>query len=645
MDITLLHFNDVYHVDQDRASTFATALKAHRTPHSAVFFSGDVLGPSVPSSITKGSHMIPVLNQLGVDAACIGNHEFDFGINVLHQRVLESKFPWILSNVVTKNTGDSIAETVITYTMKIPNQRVPGTFCTVGVLGIVEPDWIDAVKCIQPETINIEAPHICAIRLATELRRSQGCDLIVALTHQKQQADDILAQQLAGTGAVDIILAGHDHFYRITPGDHKSGRPPIIKSGTDFESFTQIRCTQGSLESSWNNGSWSFDFNTVHVHGIDNGASNGDGNEKHKYAPDYAMHQLCTAAVTDIEQHLDKIVGSSAVNLDARKHTIRKKETTLGNWLLDLLRLQMDADCAMLNAGAIRGNKIYNAGDLTLRTLIEIFPGEDIIVSIRVSGSDLLFALENSVSEYHHSKPSGVFCQVSGIRFCFDPTRPAGERVDVSSVLVSGAPINLEQMYTLATTDFLATGKQGYTSLAGHKYLSDAENGCLVSTTLRNYFAQSDALMWLTDARKQGLLSGIVDKWKTKAHIKEYRRTASRSAITPTTAAAAAAATTTDCDDETQDNLSRHHVFSKQERLKLLGKRSLQNLLLHSEPPGPIIFPQLDGRIRVVILQAEHKHQQTTKNNKSLRRTCMLRQRTQGSEVAEDFRESLSWEE
>ena len=71
----------MYHCDGDRAAKFATVLKTAGAAGAAagaaplVFFSGDVLGPSVPSSITKGAHMIPVLNELGISAAVIGNRK------------------------------------------------------------------------------------------------------------------------------------------------------------------------------------------------------------------------------------------------------------------------------------------------------------------------------------------------------------------------------------------------------------------------------------------------------------------------------------------------------------------------------------------------------------------------------------------
>jgi 5'-nucleotidase len=115
--LPILCFNDVYRVsqkyvpqpgaperrisktdatksgDDDRINVaqFGQLLETHREkwadrPASAgsgkeglVLFAGDVFNPSVESSVTRGSHMIPILNSLSLDCACIGNHDFDFG--------------------------------------------------------------------------------------------------------------------------------------------------------------------------------------------------------------------------------------------------------------------------------------------------------------------------------------------------------------------------------------------------------------------------------------------------------------------------------------------------------------------------------------------------------------------------------------
>lgn len=84
-DLRLLHYNDVYHIDASSAepvggvARFQTLMKYYRyderfseQPELVTFFSGDAFNPSLESSVTKGSHMVPILNAIGTDVACVG---------------------------------------------------------------------------------------------------------------------------------------------------------------------------------------------------------------------------------------------------------------------------------------------------------------------------------------------------------------------------------------------------------------------------------------------------------------------------------------------------------------------------------------------------------------------------------------------
>src|SRR5215212_3488471 len=112
--VTFLQINDVYTtlpVDGQgglaRVATLKQNLaKAGRTPF--LVMAGDFLAPSVASSVFKGEQMIAALNATGLDLATLGNHEFDFGDDVLIQRMREASFQWIVSNVVDTATGQPI---------------------------------------------------------------------------------------------------------------------------------------------------------------------------------------------------------------------------------------------------------------------------------------------------------------------------------------------------------------------------------------------------------------------------------------------------------------------------------------------------------------------------------------------------------
>ncbi|MQA31842.1 MAG: bifunctional metallophosphatase/5'-nucleotidase, partial [Luteitalea sp.] len=112
--LTILQLNDVYSITPvDGAGGLArvatlkqTLAAAGRTPF--VMLAGDFLSSSVESTVFKGEQMIASLNAAGLDMATLGNHEFDFGIDLLLQRMAEAKFQWVVSNVVDLRTNRPI---------------------------------------------------------------------------------------------------------------------------------------------------------------------------------------------------------------------------------------------------------------------------------------------------------------------------------------------------------------------------------------------------------------------------------------------------------------------------------------------------------------------------------------------------------
>ena len=157
--IEILHFNDVYNIEgQSRepvggAPRFVTKVEELRKSidgESLVLFSGDAFNPSLMSTVTKGKQMVPILNAAKVDVACMGNHDFDFGIENLVALVQGCTFPWLMSNVTYKPTGRALAEGE-RYVIKVVGGR------RIGFIGVVEKDWMATLSTIEEEVRACEA--------------------------------------------------------------------------------------------------------------------------------------------------------------------------------------------------------------------------------------------------------------------------------------------------------------------------------------------------------------------------------------------------------------------------------------------------------------------------------------------------------
>ena len=114
----------------------------------------------------------------------------------------KTTFPWLMSNVTDNETGRQLADGLVSHVMDWGGRRV-------GLLGMVEREWLDTIATINSDQVEYEDYVTSARRLARELK-GEGCEVVIALTHMRTPNDIRLAENVE---EVDIILGGHDHVY------------------------------------------------------------------------------------------------------------------------------------------------------------------------------------------------------------------------------------------------------------------------------------------------------------------------------------------------------------------------------------------------------------------------------------------------
>ncbi|KAL5272062.1 hypothetical protein ACHWQZ_G000314 [Mnemiopsis leidyi] len=459
--VKIIHFNDVYNIEAREqepvggASRFVQKISDILAEEDMlVIFSGDAFNPSPMSTMFKGVQMVPVLNACNIAAAVYGNHDFDFGLDDLLELKNSCNFPWLMTNVIDKETGKPLGDGIEYITLQYKNVKI-------GVLGLVELGWMETLSTIEMSEIEYHDFVESADHYGCILKKEHQVDLVIALTHMRWNNDRRLA---ACSQHVDLILGGHDHNYGVEEVNHRT----IVKSGTDFRELSKVTVVIDSENN----------VKTV-VEKIDI-TSEVLENENMKLHVDEYQEK--------VSAQMDKVIGEFGVPLETRFCEVRTKETNMGNFITDVMRVALRADVAILNSGTMRSDCIFPVGKFRMRDLSSILPIMDELLLIECTGSQLLEALENGVCKYPELE--GRFPQLSGVSFEFDPEKEPGHRVVRETVHVLAQPLDIDRKYKVAVKEYISRGKDGYTVFLECPRLGGEDDGPILDTLILNHFEE-----------------------------------------------------------------------------------------------------------------------------------------------------------
>ena len=333
--LTLLHINDVYQISPRGGAgglaQLMTLLKRERAraEHHLTTLGGDLISPSVMSGLTKGAHMVALMNAIGLDLAGFGNHEFDFGEDVLRARIAESEFTWLATNTVGSD-GAPFGGAAATVMRDVGDFRI-------GVFSLLTPET--AQLSSPGPGVSFRPVEALAEETVAALRAG-GAEVVIALTHLDLARDRALAR----TSAIDIILGGHEH----DPIMIYEGGTLILKARTDARHLAVAEVVLESRESGGRTRvTMRPEWKLLSTAGI---------------APDPAVAALVETYEEQLDAELGAAVGTTSVDLDSRRATVRTRESAIGNLIADAMREGVGADIGLTNGGGIRGDRTYPAG-------------------------------------------------------------------------------------------------------------------------------------------------------------------------------------------------------------------------------------------------------------------------------------------
>lgn len=417
-------------------------------PDTLLLDSGDAPYNSNIANFFEGASTIDVMNNMGYDAMTLGNHDFDYALEVLERNALSAEFPFLSANTYYKDgTYPSFLKP---YVVK----EVGGV--KIAIVGVTDDNSKLTTHFKNTVDIDFHDDLTIASEIVSQVREES--DIVVALAHLHGKNREL---PLAAPG-IDIEIGGGNDL--IGPPE-VIGDTWLINPGKHSEVLNQISVNV------YNKQLLGLNFNQIFLH---------------EYLPDDpAITAITDGYQAQLEDKLKETVGSTSVYLDGERATVRLKESNLGNIIADAQREFLEADIAFQNGGGVRASA--DAGDLTLEDIFAMLPFDNTVVLLEAKGKTVWDILENSVSNYPAA--DGRFLQVSGLSFTFDAAKEAGSRV--VSVTLDGQDLDLEAAYKIVVNDFMAGGGDGYSmiNILGENPVQDVALLSDTGSFMRNVFA------------------------------------------------------------------------------------------------------------------------------------------------------------
>jgi 2',3'-cyclic-nucleotide 2'-phosphodiesterase/3'-nucleotidase len=391
--------------------------------------SGDMMQGSALSNLTRGAAVIDFMNSAGFDACAIGNHEFDWGIEVLKERIAQAKFPFLCANVFLEE-GETRPD------WATPSTVVEKAGLKIGIVGVVTTGVPSLVNPKHLGGLRFERPSPIVNGLASRLREG-GAQLVVVLAHigGSQEEDGTVVGPLATfvseLKGVDAVFGGHSH----TVVSGTVGTVPVVISASNGRAIGILR-----LEVDPEGGT----------------SSPVEQSVERTFVEDVAPHEGVESIVASLQKkfagEMDKVVAVAAEEIWRGR-----QESPLGNLICDVMRERVGATVAFQNSGGIRSN--LGEGPITVREMYKMLPFDNTMVTMYLTGEQIRQLLERGTSE------NGVV-QSSGLSYSYRPQDPGGDRIK-HVALEGGTPLQPEELYLVTTNDYMASGGDRY-EIFGH---------------------------------------------------------------------------------------------------------------------------------------------------------------------------------
>jgi 2',3'-cyclic-nucleotide 2'-phosphodiesterase/3'-nucleotidase len=435
---------------------------------------------------------IAIMNALGYSAMAVGNHEYNFGLDLLRSVEKEATFPFLSANTVDAGgKGAFPAATLVT---------VAGV--RILVLGFTTPA---IPRMEEPENIQgLRFRDIVATArtLVPRLKAERKADVVVALLHSGlgqvdgREGDEDEALRLADqVPGIDAIFTGHTH--------------QAVQTELKGVPILQAQCYGRALAA--------VDLD-LHKDGDRWRVASARGRllrPENDTPADPEVLRLTADLRAATNRYLDTPATTLLTDLDAR--WCRMEDTPLAQLLH---HVQRQATGAQLSAAACVDPGIFiPKGPTSVRQFYALLPFDNRVASIRITGAQLKLYLEHAASAYHFSWQPDLFNpampfynvdSVDGVTYALDLGKPVGRRV--VDLRYQGRAVGPDQVFTMALSTYRLRGGGGYMAAIGFKGQPEVVTKALQRNLLLEYVLS-----------RPSLSPAAVDNWRTIPYLDRER--------------------------------------------------------------------------------------------------------------------------
>ncbi|RFP90290.1 multifunctional 2',3'-cyclic-nucleotide 2'-phosphodiesterase/5'-nucleotidase/3'-nucleotidase [Rhodobacteraceae bacterium 63075] len=435
-----------------------------------VLDAGDQYQGSLMYTTYKGDVEIEMMERVGFDAMAVGNHEFDDGPEGLAKLLDGVSFPVISGNLDVSQSNVLAGKLENHVVLDVGGEKV----------GIVSVLATDTAETSSPGRAVIFQDEIESLRADVAALEAEGVDKIIALNHVGVKKDMQIAGKVAG---IDAVVGGHSHTLFSNTEEGAMAYPTMVGDVPVVQAYAYSKYV-GHLVLTFD------DAGEVT-------AATGDTILlDSSVAEDEEIVARVAELAGPIEEMKTRVVAEAAAPIGGDREMCRAAECEMGSLIADAMLDRVKGqgvEVAIQNGGGIRAS--IGAGPVTMGEVLTVLPFQNTLSTFEVTGATLLGALENGVSQVEEG--AGRFAQVAGMRYAYDASRPAGERV--SDVMVGGAPLDPEKVYKVVSNNYVRSGGDGY------KMFRDARNaydyGPDLADVTAEYLAEQGPFTPYTDGR------------------------------------------------------------------------------------------------------------------------------------------------